>query len=167
MVDVDSPPTLGHGVRQVGIDFAAVQRERATHAQYMAQQKHFMAALKCAKAEAPSENAPPPGYAPAYAYAARGGRHAHGSSGTDPFALYPQHQMHRTVSDIPTVIGNTVRSFSSHGQLSAAKGSSTTVSRSDIRLIQHLDSSALGLIRRWRLIGYFLILYYPIYPHMG
>jgi hypothetical protein len=32
----------------------------------------------------------------------------------------------------------------------------TTVSRSDIRLIQHLDSSALGLVRRWRLIGYSL-----------
>jgi hypothetical protein len=42
---------------------------------------------------------------------------------------------------IPTVNGNTVRSFSTHGQLSAAQGSSTTVSRSDIRLIQHLDSS--------------------------
>jgi hypothetical protein len=41
---------------------------------------------------------------------------------------------------IPTVNGNTVRSFSTHGQQSAAKGSSTTVSRSDIRLIQHLDS---------------------------
>ena len=65
------------------------------------------------------------------------------------------------LSLIPTVDGNTVRSFSTHGQQSAAKGSSTTVSRSDIRLIQHLDSSALGLVRRWRLIGYFLILYYP------
>jgi hypothetical protein len=52
-------------------------------------------------------------------------------------------------------------SFPTNGQQSAAKGSSTTVSRSDIRLIQHLDSSALGLIRRWRLTGYFLILYYP------
>jgi hypothetical protein len=49
---------------------------------------------------------------------------------------------------IPTVDGNTVRSFSTHGQLSAEKGSSTTVSRSDIRLIQYLDSSALGLVRR-------------------
>jgi hypothetical protein len=46
---------------------------------------------------------------------------------------------------IPTVNGNAVRSFSTHGQLSAAQGSSTAVSRSDIRLIQHLDSSALGL----------------------
>jgi hypothetical protein len=35
----------------------------------------------------------------------------------------------------PTVNGNTVRSFSTHGQQSAAQGSSTTVSRSDIRLI--------------------------------
>jgi hypothetical protein len=43
------------------------------------------------------------------------------------------------------------------GQQSAAKGSSTTVSRSDIRLIQHLDSSAHGLVWRWRLIGYFPI----------
>ena len=47
---------------------------------------------------------------------------------------------------IPTINGNTVRSFSTgtHGQQSAAQGSSTTVSRSDIRLIQHLDSSAHG-----------------------
>jgi hypothetical protein len=52
---------------------------------------------------------------------------------------------------IPTVNGNTARSFSTHGQLSAAQGSSTTVSRSDIRLIQHFDSSALGLVRRWLL----------------
>jgi hypothetical protein len=44
---------------------------------------------------------------------------------------------------IPTVNGSTVRSFSTHGHQSAANGSSTTVSRSDIRLIQHLDSSAL------------------------
>jgi hypothetical protein len=56
---------------------------------------------------------------------------------------------------MPTVSGNTVLSFSTHGHQSAAKGSSTTVSRSDIRLIQHFDSSALGLVRRWRLIGYF------------
>jgi hypothetical protein len=47
---------------------------------------------------------------------------------------------------IPTANGNTVRSFSTHGQQSAAKGSSTTVSRSDIRLIQYLDSSALDLV---------------------
>jgi hypothetical protein len=39
----------------------------------------------------------------------------------------------------------------------AAQGSSTTVSRSDIRLIQHFDSSAHGLVRGWRLIGYFPI----------
>jgi hypothetical protein len=61
---------------------------------------------------------------------------------------------------IPTVNGDTVRSFSTHGQLSTAQGSSTTVSRIrliDIRLIQHLDSSAHGLVRRWRLIGYFPI----------
>jgi hypothetical protein len=58
---------------------------------------------------------------------------------------------------IPTVNGNTVRSFSTHGQQSAAQGSSTTVSRSDLRLIQYLDSSALGLVLRWRLIGYFPI----------
>jgi hypothetical protein len=55
----------------------------------------------------------------------------------------------------PTQTRNTVRSFATHGQLSAAKGSSTTVSRSGIRLIQHLDSSALGLVRRWLLIGGF------------
>jgi hypothetical protein len=57
----------------------------------------------------------------------------------------------------PPVNGNTVRSFSTHGQQSAAKGSSTTVLRSDIRLIQYLDSSAHGLVRRWRLIGHFPI----------
>jgi hypothetical protein len=42
----------------------------------------------------------------------------------------------------PTVNGNTVRCFSTHGHQSAAKGSSTTVSRSDIRLVQQLDFSA-------------------------
>jgi hypothetical protein len=49
-----------------------------------------------------------------------------------------------------------------HGQQSAAKGSLTTVSRSDIRLIQYLDSSAHGLVRRWRLIGYSLTTYSPL-----
>jgi hypothetical protein len=43
------------------------------------------------------------------------------------------------LSLIPTVNGNTVRSFSTHGQQSAAKGSSTAVSRSDIRFIQYFD----------------------------
>jgi hypothetical protein len=52
-----------------------------------------------------------------------------------------------TPSLIPTVDGNTVRSFSTHGQQPAAKGSLTVVSRSDIRLIQSLDSSAHGLVR--------------------
>jgi hypothetical protein len=68
---------------------------------------------------------------------------------------------------IPTVNGNTVLSFSTHGQQSAAKGSSTTVSRSDIRLIQHLDSSAHGLVRRKLLIGYFPIhlLTTPAHPY--
>jgi hypothetical protein len=49
-----------------------------------------------------------------------------------------------TPSRIPTVNGNTVRSYSTctHGQQPAAKGSLTTVSRSDIRLIQYLDSLA-------------------------
>jgi hypothetical protein len=66
-------------------------------------------------------------------------------------ALHPRPFPHCTTpSLIPTVNGNTVRSFSTHGQQSAAKGSSTTVSRSDIRLIQHLDSSAHGLVRRGR-----------------
>jgi hypothetical protein len=63
---------------------------------------------------------------------------------------------------ITTVNGNTVRSFSTHGQQTAAKGSSTTETRSDIRLIQHLVSSALGLVRRWRLIGYFPIHLLPL-----
>jgi hypothetical protein len=65
---------------------------------------------------------------------------------------------------IPTVNGNTVRSFSTHGQHPAAKGSSTTVARSDIRLIQYLDSSARGLVRRWLLIGYFPI---HLFPHVS
>jgi hypothetical protein len=58
-----------------------------------------------------------------------------------------------TSSLTPTVDGNTVRSFSAH----SAQASSTTVSRADIRLIQHLDSSAHGLVRRRLLIGYFPI----------
>jgi hypothetical protein len=54
--------------------------------------------------------------------------------------------------------GNAVRSFSAHGQQSAAKGSSTTVSRSDnIQLTSHFDSSAHGLVRRWLLTGCFAI----------
>jgi hypothetical protein len=60
---------------------------------------------------------------------------------------------------IPTVTGHTVRSFSTHGQQSAAQGSSTSVSGSDIRLIQYLDSSADGLVRR----GALLIGYFPIH----
>jgi hypothetical protein len=60
----------------------------------------------------------------------------------------------------PQPPGNTVRSFSTHGQQSAAKGSSTTVSRFDIRLIQHLDSSAHVLVRMSLFIGCFLIIYY-------
>ena len=60
-----------------------------------------------------------------------------------PLATLPKVDTNCTgPSLIPTVNGNTVLSFSTHGQHSAAKGSSTTVSRSDIRLIQHLDSSA-------------------------
>jgi hypothetical protein len=62
----------------------------------------------------------------------------------------------------PNSYGNTVLSFSRYGQQSAAKENSTTFSRSDIRLIQYMDSSAHGLVRRWRLIGYFLIHYYPV-----
>jgi hypothetical protein len=67
------------------------------------------------------------------------------------------------LSLIATVNGNTVRSFSTHGQLSAAQGSSTTVSRSDIQLIQHLDSSAHGLVRsgRSKLALSSLSTYYP------
>ena len=44
-----------------------------------------------------------------------------------------QHHLHHTVSDTKTVNCNTVRSFSTHGQLSAAQGSSITVVRPDIR----------------------------------
>jgi hypothetical protein len=67
-----------------------------------------------------------------------------------------------TPSLIPPVNGNTVRSFSTHGHQSAAKGSSTTVSRSEIRLIRHFDSSTLGLVRRkQRLIGYYPLITHP------
>ena len=55
---------------------------------------------------------------------------------------------------VPTVDGTSSQLPHSRA---TAKGSPTTVSRSDIRLIQHLDSSALGLVRRWRLIGDFPI----------
>jgi hypothetical protein len=50
-----------------------------------------------------------------------------------------------TFTPTPTTptTNNTVRSFSTHGQQTAAKGGSTTVSRSDIRLIQHFDFTAL------------------------
>jgi hypothetical protein len=60
-----------------------------------------------------------------------------------------QHNCQPWLSLIPTLNGNTVRGFSTHGHLSAAQGSLTTVSRSDIRLTQHFDSSARGLVRRW------------------
>ena len=59
-------------------------------------------------------------------------------------------------------VNNTVRSFSTHGQQSAAQGSSTTVSRSDIRLIHHFDFSAHGLVRRWRLTGAVSLSTYPL-----
>jgi hypothetical protein len=72
------------------------------------------------------------------------------------------------LSLIPTVNGSTVRSFSTHGHQSAAKGSLTTVSRFDIRLIQHFDSSALWFDGpEVALIGYFPILYYPPPPLVG
>jgi hypothetical protein len=62
---------------------------------------------------------------------------------------------------ITSLNGNTVRNFPTHGQLSAAKGGSATVSRSDIRLIQYLDSSALWFDgAEVALIGYFPIPYY-------
>jgi hypothetical protein len=72
--------------------------------------------------------------------------------------------MRRTAFDTNSY-GNTVRSFSTHGHQSAAQGSPTTVSRFDIRLIQHFDSSALGLVRRWLLIGYFPIHLSSHRPH--
>ena len=72
--------------------------------------------------------------------------------------LMRQHQLHRTVSDTDQQFMVTrFAAFPTHGQLSAAKGSSTTVSRSDVRLIQHLDSSALGSVQRYLFIGYFAI----------
>jgi hypothetical protein len=71
-----------------------------------------------------------------------------------------------TPSLIPTVDGNTVRSFSTHGQQSAAKGSSTTVSRSDIPINSTFGLSAHGLVRRWLFIGYFPIHLKPP-PHLS
>jgi hypothetical protein len=73
------------------------------------------------------------------------------------------HQLHRTVSDTKTVNANTVRSFSTHGHQSGAKGGSSTFSRSDIRLIQLFDSALCLMVRRWRLIGYFPILQTPLH----
>jgi hypothetical protein len=73
-----------------------------------------------------------------------------GTVAAEPVRVTPPPPQCTALSLIPTVNGSTVRSFPTHGQQSAAKGSSTTVSRSDIRLIQHLDSSALGLVRRGR-----------------
>jgi hypothetical protein len=87
---------------------------------------------------------PPPGLAPSFRV----------TSSSPPPGTW------RFVSDTNSY-GNTVLSVSTHGQQSAAKGSSTTVSRSDIRLIQYLDSSAHGLVRRWRLIGHFPIHLFP------
>jgi hypothetical protein len=52
------------------------------------------------------------------------------------------------LSLIPTVNGNTVRRFYYARTTVRSQGSSTAVSRSDIRLIQYLDSSAQGLVRR-------------------
>ena len=56
-----------------------------------------------------------------------------------------EHPLCTAPSLIPTVNGNTVRSFSTHGQLSAAQGGPTTVSRSEhpINITYMLDSSAL------------------------
>ena len=54
------------------------------------------------------------------------------------------------LSLIPTVNGNTVRSFNYARTTVRSQGGSSTVSRSDIRLIQHLDLSAHGLVRRGR-----------------
>jgi zinc transporter ZupT len=59
--------------------------------------------------------------------------HSHVSSArAEMTALHKLDTKCTTPSLIPTVNGNTVRSFSTHGQQSAAKGSSTTVSRWDI-----------------------------------
>jgi hypothetical protein len=54
-----------------------------------------------------------------------------------------------------------IRSFSSHGHLSAAKGSSSTShARNPFNLNFLIRLSGL-MVRRWRLIGYFPILYNP------
>jgi hypothetical protein len=55
--------------------------------------------------------------------------------GGPPHTLPPVNTNCTAPSLVPTVNGNTVRSCSTHGQQSAAKGNSTTVSRSAIRLI--------------------------------
>ena len=74
------------------------------------------------------------------------------------------HNLHSHPLPLVRVNGNTVRSFSTHGQQSAVKGSSTNVSRSDIRLIQYLDFrlTVHGLIRRWLLSGYLPIHLLPL-----
>ena len=59
---------------------------------------------------------------------------------TPPASTLPKVDTNCTApSLIPTVNGNTVRSFPTHEHQSAAKGSSTAVSRSDIRLIKLFD----------------------------
>jgi hypothetical protein len=63
--------------------------------------------------------------------------------------LTSQHQLHRL--GYQQLMVTRFAASSTRGRLSAAKGSSATVSRSDIRLIQHLGFSAHGLVRRWRL----------------
>jgi hypothetical protein len=67
-----------------------------------------------------------------------------------------------TPSLIPTVNGNTVRSFPyARTTVRSERKLKTTVSRSDIQLIKHLDSSALGLVRRNLFIGTSSSTYYP------
>jgi hypothetical protein len=54
-----------------------------------------------------------------------------------------------------------VRSFSTHGHLSAAKGSSSTSHARNPFNLNFLIQLCGLMVRKWRLIGYFPILYNP------
>jgi hypothetical protein len=66
---------------------------------------------------------------------------------------------------IPTVDGNTVRSFYYARTTVRSQGSSTTVSRSGIQLSWHFEYSAHGLVRRGRLTG--AVSLTACYPHVN
>jgi hypothetical protein len=65
------------------------------------------------------------------------------------------------LSLMPTIIGNTFAASLRHGLLSAAKGSSSTSHARNLFNLNFLTRLSGLMVRRWRLIGYFPILYNP------